>query len=140
MQTSSQKAFTMIELVFVIVVIGILSAIAVPKFAATRDDAVITRALSTVASVRSALATERQKNILRGVFTDINATTVGTNFSGLLEYAVKSCSSSRCGGWSTSGSVFTFHGPTGDAKFNLNNNKLDCNTTATPNGCTEFAY
>ena len=31
MQVSSKKAFTMIELVFVIVVIGILSAIAIPK-------------------------------------------------------------------------------------------------------------
>ena len=47
----------MIELVFVIVVIGILSAIAIPKFAATRDDAIITKARTTVASVRSALAT-----------------------------------------------------------------------------------
>ncbi|MEY3090856.1 MAG: hypothetical protein RL113_1172, partial [Pseudomonadota bacterium] len=30
----AKKAFTMIELVFVIVVIGILASIAVPKFAA----------------------------------------------------------------------------------------------------------
>jgi len=35
-----KKAFTMIELIFVIVIIGILSAIAVPKLAATRDDAI----------------------------------------------------------------------------------------------------
>ncbi len=35
------KAFTMIELIFVIVIIGILSAVAIPKFAATRDDAKI---------------------------------------------------------------------------------------------------
>ena len=33
------NAFTMIELIFVIVIIGILSAIAIPKLAATRDDA-----------------------------------------------------------------------------------------------------
>ena len=43
MQVSSKKAFTMVELVFVIVVIGILSAIAIPKLAATRDDAHITK-------------------------------------------------------------------------------------------------
>ena len=35
-----RTAFTMIELVFVIVILGILAAIAIPKLAATRDDAV----------------------------------------------------------------------------------------------------
>jgi len=34
-----KSAFTMIELIFVIVVLGILAAVAIPKFAATRDDA-----------------------------------------------------------------------------------------------------
>jgi general secretion pathway protein G len=34
-----RTAFTMIELVFVIVILGILAAIAIPRLAATRDDA-----------------------------------------------------------------------------------------------------
>lgn len=34
-----KQGFTMIELVFVILILGILSAVALPKLAATRDDA-----------------------------------------------------------------------------------------------------
>jgi len=70
MHYKHQKAFTMIELVFVIVVIGILSAIAIPKFAATRDDAIITKARATVAAVKSSVRTERQKRILKGDFAN----------------------------------------------------------------------
>ena len=70
MQT--RKAFTMIELVFVIVILGILAAVAIPKFAATRTDAEIAKAKSTVAAVRSGIINERQARLFRGDNTYIN--------------------------------------------------------------------
>ena len=100
----------MIELVFVIVVIGILSAIAIPKFAATRDDAIISKGVAEVAAMRSAIATERQKRILRGDFTDITAADV----PGLLDYSLSQY-------WSG----LTFTPPNGGScTFTVTNNKL----------------
>lgn len=64
-----KKAFTMMELVFVIVVIGILASIAVPRLAATRDDATLTKARTTLASIRSALSQEAQRRQMEGNYT-----------------------------------------------------------------------
>jgi len=44
-----KKAFTSIELIFVIVIIGILSAVAIPKLSATRDDAINARDCKNIA-------------------------------------------------------------------------------------------
>lgn len=46
MSGTHTKAFTMIELVFVIVIIGILAAVAVPRLAATRDDATYSKLMA----------------------------------------------------------------------------------------------
>ena len=40
-----RKAFTMIELIFVIVILSIIAVVAVPRLAATRDDAEIAKPL-----------------------------------------------------------------------------------------------
>jgi len=50
-----RSGFTMIELIFVIVVIGILAAVALPKFTGITDKAKINAELSTMNNLRSAL-------------------------------------------------------------------------------------
>ena len=62
-----RSGFSMIELVFVIVILGVLAAVAVPRFVATRQDAQVATTRSDLASV--------QKAIVAKVFADnIDAT------------------------------------------------------------------
>lgn len=93
-----RSGFTMIEVIFVIVVLGILAAIAVPKFAATREDAEISAGRATIASVRSGIVSERQKRLLRGDSSYIGD--LGDGFSTVLSYPAKN--------WSKSGNTYTY--------------------------------
>jgi len=51
-----RSGFTMIELIFVIVILGILASVAIPKIAATRDDAKVSKALTELATLKSDLS------------------------------------------------------------------------------------
>jgi general secretion pathway protein G len=61
-----KPAFTMIELIFVIVVLGILAAVAIPKLAASRDDAIFVKGKSQISAIRSGIAMQKSKRLLEG--------------------------------------------------------------------------
>ncbi|MDF1874296.1 prepilin-type N-terminal cleavage/methylation domain-containing protein [Sulfurimonas sp. SAG-AH-194-I05] len=97
----SHYAFTMIELVFVIVVLGILASVAIPKLAATRTDAEITKGRSDIASIRSGIVTERQARLITGDSNYISGIKLNENglFGGVLMYGV--ADSTKAGHWTS---------------------------------------
>lgn len=129
----NRSAFTMIEVVFVIVVLGILAGIAIPKFIATRTDAVIAKGRSDIASIRTAISTERQKRFMKGDTSFIAAlddaaqnTSGETVFDGnttnrLLTYGITTKTGD--GGWMKTGTTtYTYEVSGGDkTTFTYNN-------------------
>lgn len=75
-----KKAFTMVELIFVIVILGILAMVALPRLAGSKKDAEITRAKAEIAAIRSAIQTYRGANLLAqkgsGYPDDLKTTTI----------------------------------------------------------------
>ena len=69
-----KKGFTMIELIFVIVILGILASVAIPRLAATREDAEIS---ATVANLRTLVTDINNYYVVKGGFntTDRDNTT-----------------------------------------------------------------
>ena len=62
-----KKGFTMIELIFVIVILGILASVAIPRLAGTREDAEISAA---VANLRTLLGDAAAYYAVKGDFKD----------------------------------------------------------------------
>ena len=62
-----KKGFTMIELIFVIVILGILASVAIPRLAGTRTDAEIA---TTVANLRTLLSDLNSYYVVKGEFAE----------------------------------------------------------------------
>ena len=150
-----KSAFTMVELVLVIVVIGILAAVAVPRLMVTRSDAVIVKGKSQVSAIRNGISLQKSRNMLKGDSTPYpdkldNVITYNVNdqklfyfndanSSNILEYPIYSKLSSD-GHWvKTAANKYAFfitHDKNISFDYNSTTGSFDCDHTA--NDCKQL--
>lgn len=127
----------MIELVFVIVILGILAAVAIPRLAATRDDANLVKGQSQISAIRSGISLQKSRRLLEGNTTALpNLDSVVTynvsdqrlfnfndgNTSNILEYPILSRTNNVDGGWvKTNANAYAFRVLGVDNNFTYNN-------------------
>lgn len=74
----NEKGFTLIELVMVIVLLGILAAIAIPRFASLQSEARTAAVNGMAGGLRSSVALARAKYMVVGVMTNVTVDMDGT--------------------------------------------------------------
>ncbi|OOY02593.1 prepilin-type N-terminal cleavage/methylation domain-containing protein [Campylobacter coli] len=72
-----KRAFTILELVFVIVILGILAAIALPKFSSSRDEAEVSKSLNNLKTLINDISIYVLKN------SDLSTMNFMSNVSGV---------------------------------------------------------
>ncbi|MFC2491965.1 type II secretion system protein [Campylobacter curvus] len=107
--TMKKAAFTMIELVFVIVILGILAGVALPKLFFTRDDASLANARAQMIAVQSGISLAYNDSLLSG--NPGYPANLGDNgaslFVGVTNLGVRDAGAGKNGWHKTGGNTYT---------------------------------
>ena len=97
MDLNDRRAFTMLELIFVIIILGVLAAVALPRLAATRDDARAAGLKSDIGTISSAVPAwyTGQNEVSISNALSIN-TAVWTQRNGFADYTWMDSSKTAC--------------------------------------------
>lgn len=115
------SAFSMIELIFVIVVLGILASVALPRLTGSMEQSYIAKAQGDVASIRAGIAGARQKALVRGDNSYPSTLDSGGLFGNVLTYPITK-------GWSGASPTYQcdIGGVTVQFDYNSTSGVFDC--------------
>ena len=127
-----KRAFTLIEIIFVIVILGVLSAIAIPKLFFTRSDAIVANAKTQIAAIKSGISLKYNDSVLQGTpkYPDTLESTGSNLFQNVVSVPVKDSGTKN--GWHKTGATtytFKLDGQTANFTYNKTTGEFDCESS-----------
>ena len=126
-----KRAFTLIEIIFVIVILGVLSAIAIPKLFFTRSDAIVANARTQIAAIKSGISLKYNDSVLKGTPAYPDALDDGNKLFNKV-ISVNIADSGTKNGWHKTGATtytFKLDGQTANFAYNKTTGEFDCESS-----------